>query len=534
MPLCVKHAIIGLAAVLATGLADPAGATRRRKAQPVETVAARPAGEPIMAIVSLSNQRVTIYDAHGWILRAPVSSGQTGYETPAGVYSVIQKEEEHYSNLYDDASMPFMQRITWSGIALHAGPLPGYPASHGCVRMPYEFAQRLFDMTKIGMRVIVARNDVRPVEIEHPVLFKPKLVRADLALKALTAHWDAAREEARAAAPDAAPPEADGPSLASPAMPLVMLKSLAAAKIAAADGVARKADAVRLTAAKLTLDSVRLVRAAEATKYRAEAQLTAAESALKTASSPPVIQAAEEEKAEALARLADAEAQLAAAKGEAPLKADAAARARDEARAAAAEKVSAVEASREAARMMSPVSIFISRKTQRLYVRQSFQPVLENPITIHDADQPIGTHIYTVLDYANDGADLRWSAISMDRRQLGPNGKSRRGDRPNAESMSPDVGPARAALDRIEIPQDIVDRISEIISPGSSLIISDEGMSTETGEGTDFVILMSGEPQGAIKVRRHDPDAHDRYDRQYDRSPAYAPSFDSAGPFVPW
>ena len=538
MPLCVRHAIIGLAVVLATGLADPASATRRRNAQSVETVAARPAGEPIMAIVSLSNQRVTIYDADGWILRAPVSSGQTGYETPAGVYSVIQKEEEHHSNLYDDASMPFMQRITWSGIALHAGPLPGYPASHGCVRIPYEFAQRLFDTTKIGMRVIVARNDVRPVEIDHPVLFKPKLVRADLAPKALTAHWDAAREEAQAAAPDAAPPEADGPSQASPAKPPVMLKSLTAAKIAAADAAAKKADAARLTAAKLTLDAVRLVRAAEATKYRAEAQLRAAERALEAVSSPAVIQAAEEEKAEALARLADAEAQLAAAKGEAPLKADAAVRARDEAREAAAEKVSAMEASREATRMMSAVSIFISRKTQRLYVRQSFQPVLESPITIHDADHPIGTHIYTVLDYANDGADLRWSAISMDRRQVGPNGKSRRGDGTNAEPMSPDVGPARAVLDRIEIPQDIVDRISEIISPGSSLIISDEGMSTETGEDTDFVILMSGEPQGAIKMRRRDPNLYGHYDRQYDRSygrsPAYAPSFDSGGPFVPW
>src|ERR1700736_3373068 len=252
MPLCVRHAIIGLAAVLATGLADPAGAPRRREAQPVETVAARPAGEPIMAIVSLSNQRVTIYDAYGWILRAPVSSGQTGYETPAGVYSVIQKEEEHYSNLYDDASMPFMQRITWSGIALHAGPLPGYPASHGCVRMPYEFAQRLFDMTKIGMRVIVARNDVRPVEIDHPVLFKPKLVRADVALKALTAHWDPAREDAQAAA-DALHPKADVSPVASSAAPLMMLKSIAAAKMVQADAAVRKADATRLTAAKLTL-----------------------------------------------------------------------------------------------------------------------------------------------------------------------------------------------------------------------------------------------------------------------------------------
>jgi hypothetical protein len=538
----VRHVITGLAALLATGLADPAGAMHRRETQPVETVKTRPPGEPLMAIVSLSNQRVTIYDGDGWILRAPVSSGQTGYETPAGIYSVIQKEEEHYSNVYDDASMPFMQRITWSGIALHAGPLPGYPASHGCVRMPYEFAQRLFDMTKIGMRVIVARNDVRPVEIDHPVLFKPKPVRADIALKALTAHGDAARAEAQATTPGAVPPEAVAPSPTNPAEPAVTLKSIAAAKMPEADAAARKADAARLTAARMTWDAARLLRAAEVAKYRAETQLSAAESALKAASSPAAIQSAEEGKSEALARLAEAEAQLATAKAEAPLKADAAARAREEARAAAAEKAAAVEASREATRMMAPVSIFISRKTHRLYVRQSFQPVLESPITIRDADHPIGTHIYTVLDYVNGGADLRWSAISMDRnpdrRQLGSNGKSHRGDGPNGEPMSPDVSPARAALDRIDIPQDIVDRISEIISQGSSLIISDEGMSAETGEDTDFVILMSGEPQGGIKMRRHDPDAHYRYDRQYDRpygrSPAYEPPFYSGGSFAPW
>jgi hypothetical protein len=163
---------------------------------------------------------------------------------------------------------------------------------------------------------------------------------------------------------------------------------------------------------------------------------------------------------------------------------------------------------------------------------------LESPITIHDADHPIGTHVYTVLDYANDGADVRWSAISMDRRQLGQSGKSSRGDHRTAMPMSPDAAPAKAALDRIEIPQNVVDRISEVISPGSSLIISDEGMSTETGEGTDFVILLSGEPQGGIKIRHHNPEAYDRYDQEYDRSygrsPSYAPSFDSGGPFVPW
>ena len=127
-----------------------------------------------MAIVSLRNQRITIYDANGWILRSPVSTGQKGRETPAGIFSVIQKVEDHYSNLYDDAYMPNMQRITWSGIALHGGILPGYAASHGCVRMPFEFAARLFDETSMGMRVIVAPSDVAPVEIVHPLLFQSK------------------------------------------------------------------------------------------------------------------------------------------------------------------------------------------------------------------------------------------------------------------------------------------------------------------------------------------------------------------------
>jgi L,D-transpeptidase catalytic domain len=557
MPMCVRHAIMGLMAVLVTGLADPACAKHRGEAKPrAEAEAARPAGAPLMAIVSLGNQQVTIYDAEGWILRAPVSSGQSGRETPAGIYSVLQKEVEHHSNLYDDASMPHMQRITWSGIALHAGKLPGYPASHGCVRMPADFAERLYDITKIGMRVIIARNDVRPVEIEHPILFKPKLVRADLELKTLAAHWDTAHEDIQAAPPEPASPEAHATPEAnvtppaSSTAPLVTLKSIAAAKIAAADAAARKAVAARLTASKLTAEAARLVRAAEAAKLRADAQLRAADAALGAASSPAAIQLAGDQKTKAVAKLAEAEAQLASAQAEAPLKADAAERAREEASAAADEKAAAMEASREATHMMAPVSIFISRKTQRLYVRQSFQPVLESPVTIHDSGHPIGTHIYTALDTANDGTDLRWSAVSMDGSPLGQKGKSRREDDPDNEPLSLDSSTAKAALDLIEIPQNIVDRISEVISPGSSLIISDEGMSVETGDSTDFVIIMSGEPQGGIKMRHHTDAPTVRYERQYDRTnertygraydrrygraPANPPSFESGGPFWPW
>ncbi len=558
MTTCVRHAILGITALLMMSVADPArAAPHHRAAQAAETVAARPAGTPVMAIVSLSDQRVTIYDADGWILRAPVSSGQSGRETPAGIFSVLQKEVEHHSNLYDDASMPYMQRITWSGIAMHAGKLPGYPASHGCVRMPSDFAEHLYDLTKVGLRVIIARNDVQPVAIEHPLLFKPKLVPADLDLKTLATHW--ARAQTPATSPEAASPatEPQQPAAASAAIeplppdaassaPLVTLSSIAAAQIAAANVAAKKADAARLAAAKLTSEAARLVRMAEAGKLRADAQLRAASAELEEVTSPAAIQQATERKTKASAKLTEAEAQLATAQEEAPQKEEAAARARNEAEAAAAEKLAAMDASKAAARMMAPVSVFISRKTQRLYIRQSFQPVFESPATIREPGRFIGTHIYTALDNANSGTGFRWSAVSMEGSGLIQKRKSRSEDDLDIEPVELDSDPAKAALDRIEIPQDILDRISEVVSPGSSLIISDEGISVETGDSTDFVIIMSGEPQGGIKMRHH-TDAHTvRYERQnnraygrpYDgwngRAPAYPRTYESGSFFGPW
>src|SRR5262249_24643383 len=139
---------------------DPAGARSSRDANRDELGQSRRAGAPILAIVSLGDQRITIYDAEGKMLQSPVSTGSTGYQHPAGIYSVVQKKAVHQSNVYEDGNMPFMQRITWTGIALHAGVLPGHPASHGCVRMPLSFAERLFGLTDIGLRVIVVRDDI--------------------------------------------------------------------------------------------------------------------------------------------------------------------------------------------------------------------------------------------------------------------------------------------------------------------------------------------------------------------------------------
>src|SRR6201988_1209032 len=159
--------------VVIAALTAPNADAAAKQARPTEAPAPRDAGEPIMAIVSIKTQQVTFYDADGWILRAPVSTGTTGRETPAGIFAVIEKDEDHHSSLYDDAWMPNMQRITWNGIALHGGPLPGYAASHGCVRMPYGFAEKLFEKTRIGMRVIISPNDAVPTDISHPALLQP-------------------------------------------------------------------------------------------------------------------------------------------------------------------------------------------------------------------------------------------------------------------------------------------------------------------------------------------------------------------------
>lgn len=111
---------------------------------------------PVVLVISLPEQRAYVYRNGVRIGVSAVSTGRPGFETPTGVFTILEKRREHRSNLYDDAPMPFMQRLTWDGVALHAGSLPGYPASHGCVRLPYAFAERLFQTTARGMTVVIA------------------------------------------------------------------------------------------------------------------------------------------------------------------------------------------------------------------------------------------------------------------------------------------------------------------------------------------------------------------------------------------
>ena len=129
-----------------------------------------PAG-PLQIIISIADQRISVYDNGLLIARSSVSTGVPRHPTPLGIFSVLRKQRWHRSNIYSAAPMPYMQRITWSGIALHAGVVPGHPASHGCIRLTPDFAVRLWRLTKRGTRVIIAPDDVQPVEIVNPHLF---------------------------------------------------------------------------------------------------------------------------------------------------------------------------------------------------------------------------------------------------------------------------------------------------------------------------------------------------------------------------
>jgi L,D-transpeptidase-like protein len=320
---------------------------------------------PLQIIISIADQRISLYENGALIARSSVSTGVQGHPTPLGVFSVISKQRWHRSNIYSAAPMPYMQRITWSGIALHAGVLPGYPASHGCIRLTNNFAIRLWDLTKRGTRVIIAHDDVRPIEITNPHLFvsKPKAATAA------------------------------GNSIIAAAATYAPLMS------------------------------------------NAETQKT---TNLQAPNSPPV--------------------------GVAPQK-------------------------------VVPISVFVSRKLSKLFVRQGFTPLFDAPVKIQNPEEPLGTHVLTVMEFQKEGAAIRWTVVSMPEKLSRTSGDSIKEHKAPAKRIIETSPPmplpdkANAALNRVEISQDVVERISELLTPGSSLIISDYGISDETGKDTDFIVV---------------------------------------------
>jgi len=182
--------VSSVALAMLAGLASSADAAYRRyrpfgyiKAKPAAARASNPERDGFAEMpkagvlqigISIGSQRVTVFRDGKRIVQGPISSGTASHPTPMGVFSVIEKDRHHRSNIYSAAPMPFMQRITWSGVAMHEGVLPGVPASHGCIRLLRDFATRLWPTTKLGVRVIVSRQEIARVEFDHPSLFAPK------------------------------------------------------------------------------------------------------------------------------------------------------------------------------------------------------------------------------------------------------------------------------------------------------------------------------------------------------------------------
>jgi hypothetical protein len=443
-----------------------------RKAAKKEPPANAIKGSLIIA-VSLGSQRLTVYDDGVAIAHSPVSSGTAGHPTPTGVFSVIQKSRHHRSNIYSGAPMPFMQRITWSGVALHAGALPGYPASHGCIRLPNDFAARLWGMTKLGVRVIVTRNDVTPVSIAHArlaALHVPAVAAApERRVDALRPGTGPDPAESATAAKGVRTAEATGVAVTSDVDP----------RPAEAADTAAVPPPVAVTPAPETTSAIDLALPSAATPAAVPASAPADVPTSSSVAEPasPVVEPA-----------------TAAVQPASPAT-ETAPPVPDPAMAALPPDEVFVPPDRPARPLRAgPVTVFVSRKDGRLYVRKRFDPLFSVPIAIK-ADQPIGTHVFTAAE--GEAGALRWIAVSLpaelpkpyraSKPRRGDKGEGARGKPGDTTAMAPST--AAEALDRVEFSADVVERIAALVTPGASLIVSDQGLGHETGLETDFIVL---------------------------------------------
>ncbi|MGE0750920.1 MAG: L,D-transpeptidase [Variibacter sp.] len=520
-----------------TSAPAPASGKRHEKAN-AEQHAAKPNG-PLQIVISIDQQSLTLYAGGTAVAHSRVSTGVPGHPTPTGAFSIIQKNRFHHSNIYSGAPMPFMQRITWSGVALHEGVVPGRPASHGCIRLPAAFAKQLWGWTKLGARVVVTRGPTEPHEMSHPRLAALTSGHAPIAAKT----------------PAAASPRAD--ATVPGVQPSPHLTRTAASMVIANDATSEDAPA----------DAKRVESAAQTEASASVAATPAIDVALPDYPPPVSLDLAPPPAPAPLRRFigiadADATARQAArdvaaaavASGDTDITVSATldlgvpdyppAVTLDVASAPTVNldlpdyppaltldvgptHVAAVTEARaptppatieigvpnypppaldiplnelaaalifERPIQKGPVSVFISRKDRKLYVRQDFHPVFSAPVTIERPDAPLGTHIFTALAVNDDGQTMRWNALTLPnaiaKAELHRTSARDKHAKTPKETAAPHHLPSAAdALERVTIPPAVAQRVFAFMAPGSSLVISDQGLGPETGRGTDFIVL---------------------------------------------
>ncbi|HEX7882070.1 MAG TPA: L,D-transpeptidase family protein [Afipia sp.] len=459
----------------------PRVARTRAKLPDAPKDTAKPVG-PVVIAISIENQHLKLYDQNGLFAESPVSTGMRGHATPMGVFSVIQKNKYHRSNIYSGAPMPYMQRITWSGIAMHAGALPGYPASHGCIRMPMNFAMRMWGWTRMGARVIVTPGEVSPADISHSLLIARKPDTKPVAA-ASTPDKQASTtlKSDRASILDAAAHE----------KPRLRLTSMSE------DAPVRTADASGAIPQKSDADTV-VAQAWDAGRDGSPAPEAAKETP-KEISKDASPDASKDDATKTDATKTDAPDAKPVDDKPAGQKSEAAKTDKDQARATdPVTPANMTPPHEDSAEFIGPVkprtghlAAFVSAKENKIYVRQNFEPWFEAPVTIAASDRPLGTHVFTVRADKADADALRWTVVTLPApvRAAEENPRRRRGE-PAAASPTAPPSSATEALDRLTIPEDAMRRIASALAPGGSITVSDRGLGDETGRGTDFIVPL--------------------------------------------
>jgi lipoprotein-anchoring transpeptidase ErfK/SrfK len=409
LPLALA-AFVGLMSIADAGASERKVTTVKSgpatdKLQAVAGTPAQPAAaeagaeDPLHIVVSLQAQSMTVYRGLEVVAQSPISSGKTGHSTPTGVYSILEKRRKHFSNIYDNAPMPYMQRLTWSGIALHQGKLPGYPASHGCVRMPMEFAQSLFGMTGRGAHVVITDAPVEPVSVRHTAL--PQPYEAGTAVASLDLPMVASDSGLRGSIVTGSIEPAKVPAnqaLSDKPLRMIITPKAAGNDVHRAQTLLNKLgfdagfeDGVM---GKRTRDAIRLFQ--EGADLPVTGNMTTG-----------LLRALYRETGED-------------------------------------ETLTAV-----------------------LRIRRDFKDIYEAPVALKDPHLPLGTMIFTALGFDKDAANVNWVAVNAEARP----------------GLSPE-----AVLDRVSLPKSVARDVGLMLTPGSSLIVTDRSFARNTGLGTDFVV----------------------------------------------
>ena len=395
---------------------------------------------PLQIIVSRKDQNLRVFRGTEVIATSKVSTGKKGHATPTGIFSILEKNRIHHSNLYNSAPMPWMQRLTWSGVALHeSNSVPSYPASHGCVRMPGAFARELFGLTERGAHVIIADREATPAPIESEQLFQPR---------------DMTPEEEREFLRSSMASKGQGLgkiSLLSEYPPLDPVAYDLAKRLNRFEDIRKGNKPLRVFITReahgqlvreiqimlnaLGFDAGDVDGFAGKDTYTAVRRfLDSKKGSIETRSTS---MAAHIDKA-LLQQLYDA-----AGKGKVP--------------------------------------------TGHLFVRYNFKPLFDAPIHIRETDKPLGVHLFVASSSVAEEGKLDWLAVDLGDKLM-PDMQSRLGVLQDKQQSG--LVNAEDVLDRIEIPQKLRMQISHLINNGSSLTISDRGFSRETTDvGTDFIVL---------------------------------------------